>query len=217
MRKRLAGIYGKPGVRIDRQRSLVSLSFDRALFSSTRTSTDLMRRRQHGTKRTVFVSSISPHAPRHKTPTPTTTNGDERRRAKTNVVSKKTRRQRTPDDMGQDRLTTRIARQDEKRGGGTIQDEDDARGRGRLWQDDEDDTHSPPRSYEAIRRDERRHDAKTRRRTRRRDETQDETLCAVFVSSTSRAAYIKHSPGRPLGRSRPSPPWNKITRNWGAE
>lgn len=82
---------------IDRQRSLVSLSFDRALFPyrhAARTQRDETKdgRRQNA----PFLSAQFRHMP-----TPTTTNGDEqKRRAKT---SEETRRQRTPDDMGQAR------------------------------------------------------------------------------------------------------------------
>ena len=69
----------------------------------------------------VFVSSISPHAPRNETPMPTTTNEDERRRTGT-----RRRRMRKRDGTGRpttwdrnaSRPAPRIARRDE-RGGAT--------------------------------------------------------------------------------------------------
>ena len=70
-------------------------------------------------KCTVFVSSISPHAPRNETPMPTTTNEDERRRTGT-----RRRRMRKQDGTGRpttwdrnaSRPAPRIARRDERGG-----------------------------------------------------------------------------------------------------
>lgn len=80
-------------------------------------------------------------------------------------MSEETRRQRTPDDMGQDRLATRIARQDERRGGGTIQDEDDTRAGTNSKT-----TRTPRKARSAPRAD-----TTGREAARCQDETRDET------------------------------------------
>lgn len=59
MRKRPAGIYDKPGVRIDRQRPRVSLPFDRDLLPSPRHGHEPNETETaDGTLRAVFVSSF---------------------------------------------------------------------------------------------------------------------------------------------------------------
>lgn len=75
-------------------------------------------------KRTVFVSSISPHTPRHETPTATTNGG----RDEANEKTRRTGNDRRHETETQDRpVPTHRKTRRTRRHGGTIQDEDDAR------------------------------------------------------------------------------------------